>query len=542
MKAGLLSWKYVWTPPDATSFNISYQMFAHKAEVNQGFVQLTITATEDANATIANVLNGDCAVRTQPGDKGTDSGMIYSSVTPDGLDNVTAVAYAAMAVEGASYGNPENNIDRPYVGGNESSIATGYSVRLRAGQAATFTKYVGIASSDAFEDPRSTARAAAVSANSTGFANSLDSHAAEWAKILTSDSVDDFSDPNNGTLPDDEYTIESAILAIANPYYLLQNTISENAMSGVDNASINHHSIQVGGLGSDSYGGNIFWDAETWMQPGLAAAFPFAARGISNYRVDRFSQAQENIGTAYQSSKNDTSFSSDGAIFPWTSARPGNCTAMGPCWDYEYHINGDIAQALANEWVISGETDFFKDNYFPIHDAVTVLLSEILQKNGSQWALTNMTDPDEFANHVDNGAFTMALISNTLTHTNFFRSIFGQTPNDTWAEQAEAVQISRNEEAGITLEYTGMPGNVDVKQADVVLVTYPLSYTAENYTNEDSLSDLDYYAAKQSQVGLDKTRLRLDRGSFTLFRLAFLRRTSANLCIVSLYIHNALSS
>lgn len=46
-------------------------------------------------------------------------------------------------------------------------------------------------------------------------------------------------------------------------------------------------------------------------------------------------------------------------------------------------------------------------------------------------------------------------------------------------------------ENGVTLEFTTMNGSAVVKQADVVLDTYPLAYTA-NYTEQDSLNDLDY--------------------------------------------------
>lgn len=46
-------------------------------------------------------------------------------------------------------------------------------------------------------------------------------------------------------------------------------------------------------------------------------------------------------------------------------------------------------------------------------------------------------------------------------------------------------------ENGVTLEFTTMNGSAVVKQADVVLNTYPLGYTA-NYTTQDSLNDLDY--------------------------------------------------
>ena len=44
-------------------------------------------------------------------------------------------------------------------------------------------------------------------------------------------------------------------------------------------------------------------------------------------------------------------------------------------------------------------------------------------------------------------------------------------------------------------------GSVSVKQADVVLNTFPLSFTMDDYTANKSLNDLDYYASKQSPNG-----------------------------------------
>ena len=43
-------------------------------------------------------------------------------------------------------------------------------------------------------------------------------------------------------------------------------------MALVENAPIDTNSISVGGLASDSYAGLVFWDAEIWMQPGIAAS------------------------------------------------------------------------------------------------------------------------------------------------------------------------------------------------------------------------------------------------------------------------------
>jgi trehalose/maltose hydrolase-like predicted phosphorylase len=44
----------------------------------------------------------------------------------------------------------------------------------------------------------------------------------------------------------------------------------------------------------------------------------------------------------------------------------------------------------------------------------------------------------------------------------------------------------------ITLEYQTMDNNVNVKQADVILLAYPLDYDQNNYTASDKLLDLDY--------------------------------------------------
>ena len=168
--------------------------------------------------------------------------------------------------------------------------------------------------------------------------------------------------------------------------------------------------------------------------------------------------------------------------------------------DYEYHINGDIAQEFANYWVTSGDTSFFNTSLFPIYNSIATFYSEVVTKNGSQYTLTNMTDPDEYANGVDNGGFTMPLIADTLTNANTFRQLLGQPINSTFSDIAANVFISRSPEAGIIDEYTGMNGSISVKQADVVLDTFPLNYQ-QNYTRTDSLSDLSYYAGKQSLNG-----------------------------------------
>jgi hypothetical protein len=86
----------------------------------------------------------------------------------------------------------------------------------------------------------------------------------------------------------------------------------------------------------------------------------------------------------------------------------------------------------------------------------------------------------------------MAAIAETLRHANTFRQQFGLEENSTWDDIADNVLILR--EGGVTLEFTTMNGSAAVKQADVVLNTFPLDYTA-NYSAQDSLNDLDYVSS-----------------------------------------------
>lgn len=500
-KAGVMSWNYTWTPASGGSpLSIEYTMLVHKLYVNQAAVQLKVMAASDTNITVTDVLEGDCAVRTDFAEKGYEnsSSTIWTAVRPNGISNVTAYIYSTLSGDGVS--NTQPITESPNIGANQSSIAQSVQLSLSGGSMTTITKYIGGSSTDAFADPQSVAWNASTSAAMAGFNSLVQSHTAEWARILTIDSVDDYSFPENGSLPDDLYIIEQQITSVTNPFGMLQNTVGTNAIAMAGNNSLlNANSISVGGLGSDSYAGLIFWDADIWMSSALVVSFPEAAKAITNYRERLFPQARENVNMAYSSSQNETGkFSSGGAVYPWTSGRFGNCTGTGPCFDYEYHINGDIGLGLYNYYVVTGDESTFRDEMFPVYDAITTFYSELLTLNAStgEWELYNATDPDEYANHVNNPAFTMALIETHLNRSNTFRSNFNMEINAAAANQSTEIEVPVSDSADIIVEYATMNGSISVKQADVVLVDDFLSYP-----NPYTLSDLDYYAGKQSTIG-----------------------------------------
>lgn len=323
-KQGIASWSYTWSPASSNgvTFNVSYALFAHKLYVNQAIVQMNVTPSADVNASIVNVIDGTSAVRTNFTERGTEGDAIYTAVNPIGIANVTAYIYAAMdATSEVNISSLALVQDKRFLGGNDSSIAQAANAALKAGQTTTITKYVGAASSDGFKDPQRTAQGACMQAMENGYQKSYNTHVQEWAEVFPKDSVDEYTFLGNGTLPADQYIIESAIVAVLNVYYLLQNTISANALSNTSFAPIDTSSISVGGLTSDSYAGLVFWDAEIWMQSGLAVSHPQAIKQIANYRTERYEQAKANVKTAYQSSKANFTFSDNAAVFPWTSGR-----------------------------------------------------------------------------------------------------------------------------------------------------------------------------------------------------------------------------
>ena len=502
-KKGSANYAYTWTPSslDGFSVNVSFMAVADKLHPNRAYVQLNLTSSSPMEAKVVNILDGLSARRTDFHDKGVEGDYIYSAVSPNGVGNVTGWVYAALDGTGVDMSTLKPAAKQPYINNHPSTIAQSVEVSLQPHKTISLTKYVGIASNDAFENPSHTAHNEMMKGKRSGFETAFEEHVHEWSAVLPEDSVTSFADPVTGETP--EHLMDRQVISVVAAGMLLMNTVSENAMKYVKNAPINAWGIPVCGLTADCYSGQIFWDMDIFMGPYIAATHPVEAKQIPLPRTTLYHQAAANIQAANRSpTQRHTNFSPQAVIYPWSTGRDGNCTATGPCWDFEYHINGDIVKGFTDYWAASGDDDFFESSLLPITNSVATLFSDLIKFNSSTntWVLKNMTDPDEYAMNVDNGAFTMAMIQWTMHTANFFNHHYGQPENSTWDKQASALEMPLNEEEGITLEYTGMNGSISVKQADVILRTYPLD-NHMNYPIENQLADLDYYAAKQSQDG-----------------------------------------
>ncbi|KAF8473190.1 glycosyl hydrolase family 65 central catalytic domain-containing protein [Kalaharituber pfeilii] len=482
LRNGIVETSFTWTPSKSSpSCNMTYTVVAHRSRINLGIVRLDVSCNKATTLRVTDVLDGQGAQRTTFGDKGyvNDGATIWTSVKPLGISNVTAYEFSTVEISGSrstDYASTRSNAEsRPYVSQNESTSAQEWEVDLKPYEPVTVFKYVGIASSDAFpDDAMGVAQAAAHGAKRSGWRKLIQEHNNAWSELWDSADI---------IVPGDE---ELQIALRGTLYHLLANI-----RGGSEGVGIGDNSISVGGLSSDSYAGLVFWDADLWMYPGLLALYPDHASAINNYRYRLLPQALENA----------RKYDRPGAMYPWTSARFGNCTGTGPCQDYQYHLNSDIAHSQWNYYLATGDKKWLKERGWPIIKEVANMWEGRVTKNASthgQYWVYNMTDPDEYANHIINGAYTNAGVIVTLEFAMKAAEIVGEKYPAKWKDIAENMAVPYDYEANIVVEFQGMNGSVEIKQADVVLLNYPLEW---RYNESQALGDMNFYARAQSPDG-----------------------------------------
>ena len=311
---GVVSTSLMWTPATSGStsnnsgISLNYTIFAHRTRPNLGVVRLDVSGLSSAsNVTVTDVLDGAGAWRTTSVGKGilpNSTNSIFSAVQPNGISNVTAFEISHLDFMTPSSGKASNS-SGCFAGmsQNASTASQCYTVKPSKG---TFTvvKYVGIASSDAFKGTEmNTALKATTDATSQGYDAVLKEHTAAWAALWAESDI---------IIPGDSSELqELQLVTRASLFHLLSNV-----RQGSEPTGLGDNSIAPAGLTSDSYAGQIFWDADIWMFPSLMSLFPTYAESITNFRFRQLGAAEENVKM----------FNRTGAIYPWTGARFGNCT------------------------------------------------------------------------------------------------------------------------------------------------------------------------------------------------------------------------
>jgi len=199
------------------------------------------------------------------------------------------------------------------------------------------------------------------------------------------------------------------------------------------------------------------------------------------YRYQRLAEAKHNaFAHGYK-----------GAIYLWESAAIDNEETLvwalsGP---FEHHITADVAIAAWNYFAITQDTSWLKEKGFPIIKACADFWASRVEKNGpGKYDIKNVVAADEWAENVDNNAFTNAAAKANLNYAVMAANILHEPVDNEWIDVEKNIPILKLSD-GVTSEFEGYHGQ-KIKQADVNLLAYPLK---EITGQEQIKKDLEYY-------------------------------------------------
>jgi trehalose/maltose hydrolase-like predicted phosphorylase len=242
------------------------------------------------------------------------------------------------------------------------------------------------------------------------------------------------------------------------------------------------------GLSGLGYNGHVFWDTELWMYPALLVLQPQIAKSLVEYRYQRLETAKRNaFSKGYR-----------GAMYPWESAETG--VEETPVWalsgPFEQHITACVAIAAWNYYRVTQDKQWLREKGWPIlKETADFWSSRVERKGPGRYEINNVVAADEWAENVNNNAFTNAAAKANLQYATQAATLLGLPPDADWAEVASNIPILR--ENGITKEHEAYKGE-GIKQADVNLLAYPLKEVTDP---KQIKADLDYYSSRVPTEG-----------------------------------------
>lgn len=225
------------------------------------------------------------------------------------------------------------------------------------------------------------------------------------------------------------------------------------------------------GLTGPAYRGHVFWDADVFVLPFLAATHPDSARAMLEYRLQRLPAALAAARAA----------GAAGARFPWESAGTGRDVTPATARDragrlvpirtgqLEVHIVADVA------WATACYIDWTGDDVFARGDGRTILVqtarywaSRIRVEHDGSAHIYGVIGPDEYHEPVDDNAFT-----NVMARWNLRRAASAAEHSadaderDRWRMLADALVDGYDPETGVYEQFVGFDRLEPLIVADV---------------------------------------------------------------------------
>ncbi len=181
---------------------------------------------------------------------------------------------------------------------------------------------------------------------------------------------------------------DSGLAMIFNQYQLLQSVGSDGICATASK-----------GLSGEGYEGHYFWDTEIYILPFLSCTNPELARCQLGYRYASLELARENAKLLGHK---------NGVLFPWRTISGRECSGFFPAGSAQYHINGDIAYAVVQYYLMTGDIDYMAAEGAEILIETARLWLDAGNYSKERFVINDVTGPDEYTCIVNNNYYTNA--------------------------------------------------------------------------------------------------------------------------------------
>ena len=433
-----------WIPDSRHRVRLRYDTFVSRARPDLAVQRLTLAPDFSGDLDVTDLIDTAAARRVS---------TVAAFADPDRKRSVAGV----RADGSADTAFVVSAIDAPRNTAAAALPATSgirYTTPVTEGGSYTFTKYVGISSTDYGPDPQAAAATAAESGRAQGYDTEHGAHAAAWNKLWQK-GID---------IPGrEDYTrwVHAAL------YTLLSSVRAGERWA-----------VQPAGLSSDDYAGMTFWDADTWIFPTLLALYPDLARTIVDFRSRALPTALANA----------RGYGLPGALYPWNDGPAQRCASPTVCGLTEEHLHNEIALAQWQYYIATGDRQWLRTSGAPVITAIADYLTARVGPKlpDGKYHYVPSAGADEYvALSVDN-ALTNGGVMNTMRIAARAAGLAGLPVDPRWADIAATMAMPPDIAPGVPAEYLGYAG-APIKQVDTVLLSYPFTYAAPGYSPVDTL-------------------------------------------------------
>jgi len=276
--------------------------------------------------------------------------------------------------------------------------------------------------------------------------------------------------------------------------------------------------IGAKGLTGPGYDGHTFWDSERYVLPVLTYTVPAAAGDALRWRHATLDLARERAAQ----------LGLRGAAFPWRTIRGQECSAYWPAGTAAFHVNADIADAVARYFAATGDDEFDREAGLEVLVETARLWRSLGHHDArGRFRIDGVTGPDEYSAIADNNVYTNLVAQANLRaaadavarHPRHAAELGADLEEAaTWRDAARDIVVPWDDLLGVhpqserftdhevwDFEATGdryplllhfpyfdLYRKQVVKQADLVLA---LHWRGDAFSDEQKARDFEYYEA-----------------------------------------------